>query len=288
MTEFTWDTDSLGREFGWSGAHVPTRGLAAIGELYRCDGVWQGRRLLPEGWVARLAVQHIPTVHEVNAEWCLGYGYQVWMGREGYRLDGAYGQFSFVLADRESVVAITSAQSFTQRLIDLLWEHLVPALGSGGDEAADAALAHRLGALQVPAPEDSGLGSWWEADGPLVIDPSIAPHVEEQIHLPAVYGVVIFRHPEGGFRVSLGYSDTRPTVDIDGPGWHRSLLEVLGHDLPVAVAAGADASGQVEARILFLDTPHTLVLKLDHRGMGRIAWSVSPLQSNRLEALRAR
>ncbi|MFZ0529452.1 MAG: serine hydrolase domain-containing protein, partial [Propionicimonas sp.] len=38
----TWDRDGLGRCLGWSGLHADVRALAAIGELYRCDGVWQG------------------------------------------------------------------------------------------------------------------------------------------------------------------------------------------------------------------------------------------------------
>ena len=91
----TWDRDELGRCLGWSGIHVTTRALAAMGELYRCDGVWQGRRLLPEGWVAAAGRCQIPT-NESSPDWDFGYGYQVWMGREGYRLDGAYGQFALV------------------------------------------------------------------------------------------------------------------------------------------------------------------------------------------------
>ncbi len=123
----TWDRDALGRCLGWSGIHVRTRDLAAMGELYRCDGVWQGRRLLPEGWVARATRSQIPT-DEPNPDWLFGYGYQLWLGREGYRLDGAYGQFSLVLPERGLVIAITSAQSSTQLLLDLVWDALLPEL----------------------------------------------------------------------------------------------------------------------------------------------------------------
>lgn len=57
----TWDRDPLGRCLGWTGAHLTTGWLAAFGELYRCDGVWDGVRLLPEGWVAQATTRHIPT-----------------------------------------------------------------------------------------------------------------------------------------------------------------------------------------------------------------------------------
>lgn len=286
--DLTWDTDGLGREFGWSGAHVQTRGLAAMGELYRCDGLWHGRRLLPEGWAASLGRPHIPTVDVDNIEWGFGYGYQVWMGREGFRLDGAYGQFSFVLPDREAVIAITSGQSYTQKLINLLWTHLVPAVGGSlEDPAADAALADRLSRLGIRPPSDSGLGSSWRAVGSLTVDPGLAPHLEEQLHLPAIDTVAVFRDGAGGFNVSLGYAGAESTLVAGAGQWLRQAWQVEGLQVPVAATAGTDGDGAVEVRILFLDSPHTLVLKLDGQGRGRVAWSVSPLQSARLEALRA-
>lgn len=287
--DITWDTDELGREFGWSGAHVPTRGLAAMGELYRCDGVWQGRRLLPEGWAARLGHRHILTADD-KPEWQLGYGYQVWMGREGFRLDGAFGQFAFVLPDHEAVIALTSAQSGTQRLVDLLWEHIVPALdGFDGDgTAGEAELDTRLAGLVLKAPEDSGLGSDWEGAGQVIPDATLADHFEEQDNLPDLYDAIGSRDVEGGgFTVSFGYYGTRSTVTVPGPGWHRGSLAVRGVDVPVAVAAGADDEGVLELRILFVESPHTLLLALQPDAPARMAWSVPPLHSHRLEDLRA-
>lgn len=286
IEDLTWDTDDLGRELGWTGVHVTTRGLAALGELYRLDGVWQGRRILPEGWAARLGSPQIPTTDDVNREWSYGYGYQVWMGREGFRLDGAFGQFSFVLPEREAVIAITSAQSYTQRLVELVWEHLVPALQAGGDAEADAALAARLGALALPAVPDSGVGTYWEARG-CRIDPAIADHPEEQSNLPVLTDVIAHREGDGWTRLSLGYHETRPTVDVRGPGWHRTQIEFMGPNVPMAVSIGADRAGTLEARLRFLESPHMLILRIDRRGVGRVAWNVPPLQSNRLGDLRA-
>ena len=111
-------------------------------------GVWNGVRLLPEGWVARATSRQIPTA-DPSQEWNLGYGYQCWMSREGFRLDGAFGQFSLVIPERELVIAITSAQSLTQELLDLVWDLLIPELPSDPIPAGHDAL---------PVPADAGRG----------------------------------------------------------------------------------------------------------------------------------
>ncbi|MCB0913701.1 MAG: serine hydrolase, partial [Propionibacteriaceae bacterium] len=182
--EATWDTDAAGRCLGWTGLHVDARGLAAMGELLRCDGVWRGRRLLPEGWVARATSKQIPTVDD-SPEWNLGYGYQVWMGREGYRLDGAYGQFAFVLPERELVVAVQSAQSCTQVLIDLLWGHLPSARSVEPAQAPAPTLrpAHRrpgstIRMATVPILSDSGRGTTWTHTGPVPLDATMVDEGE--------------------------------------------------------------------------------------------------------------
>lgn len=66
----------------WGGGMwISTRDLARVGHLYLRDGVWDGRRILPEGWVERATT---PT--DANP----GYGYmQWWMNDDGERLPSA-------------------------------------------------------------------------------------------------------------------------------------------------------------------------------------------------------
>eukprot|EP01034_Spumella_vulgaris_P038824 gene38824-47946_t len=52
-------------------------------------------------------------------DWLQGYGYQFWRCRhDGYRGDGAYGQYCIVLPKEDLVVAITSETADMQGILD--------------------------------------------------------------------------------------------------------------------------------------------------------------------------
>jgi CubicO group peptidase (beta-lactamase class C family) len=278
--DITWDTDELGHELGFSGAHLTTRALAAIGQLYASDGRWQGRQVLPEGW-AGLAGTHHADTNEPNPEWNFGYGYQVWLGREGFRLDGAYGQYALVLPDSETVIAITSAQALTsQPVLDLVWEHLVPGLWA----PASPERAERLASLALRSPKESSrYGSWTHA-GPVPVRPSLAIGVD-QLHLPDIADLVV-DHDADGYVVTFALEGKSDTLATTGP-WRRQSLRTQGIDLPVALAAGVTARQGVKLRLCITDTPHVLLIGADDDGAG-LAWQTPPLHMSALADLAAR
>ncbi|NEC53745.1 serine hydrolase, partial [Actinospica acidiphila] len=158
IDETLWSRDRAGREIGFAGLHTTTDAIAKFGLLYLNDGVWQGERLLPEGWVERATRAHIDTTGAMGGDdrpdWDQGYGYQFWRGRHGYRGDGAYGQFCVVLPEHDAVIAATTATVEMQRYLELVWRHLLPAFGDTpltGRDAEDEALRERLERLALPA-----------------------------------------------------------------------------------------------------------------------------------------
>ena len=86
---------------------------------------------MPEAWVEEATATHSDNSSQPNPDWQQGYGYQFWRCRHGaYRGDGAFGQYCLVMPDQDAVLAITSGIGDMQAALDLVWEHLLPAMGA--------------------------------------------------------------------------------------------------------------------------------------------------------------
>ncbi len=159
----TWETCPRGVNTGGWGLNITTRDIARFGQLYLQEGVWEGQQLLPRGWVAEASAAHIDNSNHPsgNPDWMQGYGYQFWRCRHGaYRGDGAFGQFCVIMPAQETVLVTTSGTTNLQGVLDLAWEHLLPALGDEVlpvDESASAALTARLAGLVLPAPQGAAM-----------------------------------------------------------------------------------------------------------------------------------
>ncbi|RNI22857.1 serine hydrolase domain-containing protein [Flexivirga caeni] len=96
-----WLTDGHGHDLGFSGLHLPTDAIARLGQLLLQRGEWHGRQLVPAGWIEEATSPQMPNdgahrrpgVEEPTFDWGHGYGYQFWLCRNGFRGDGAFGQF---------------------------------------------------------------------------------------------------------------------------------------------------------------------------------------------------
>ena len=161
ITEATWETCPRGVNTGGWGLSITTASIARFGQLYLQEGVWEGRQLLPAGWVAEATTAQSDNSNHPsgNPDWMQGYGYQFWRCRhDAYRGDGAFGQFCVIMPEQEAVLVTTSGLTTMQAVLDLAWEHLLPALGADAlpaDSPADEALARRLAGLALPTPQDA-------------------------------------------------------------------------------------------------------------------------------------
>lgn len=94
--------DAAGTFVGSSYVFATARDFAKFGQLYLRDGVCDGTRILPEGWV-----EHARTQHVFDAETGLGYGAHWWTlpGEHNSLVAAGYeGQYIMVIPDRDLVV----------------------------------------------------------------------------------------------------------------------------------------------------------------------------------------
>ena len=127
-----WEEDNQGISYGGFGLCIKTEDIAKFGQLYLQKGNWNGKQLIPEKWVEEATGKHIDNANNnasQNEDWAQGYGYQFWrcVPNGVYRGDGAYGQYCVVIPNENSVIAITSNVDM-QRILNLIWEILLPAL----------------------------------------------------------------------------------------------------------------------------------------------------------------
>ncbi|MDP4333801.1 serine hydrolase [Curtobacterium sp. A7_M15] len=259
IDDLAWKRDETGAELGFSGCYAPTWAVAKLGQLYLQRGVWEGRRILDEDWVAAATSTQVANPDEGNPDWSQGYGFQFWMARHGFRGDGAYGQFCVVLPEQDVVLALTGQSLDMQAVLDAAWEHLLPAIDAADPDAtADADLEARLASLGLPAVQGGRL-------------PDLAA---------------------GPFR---GDGVERAAFSRDGDRW-RLGIEVDGGTLSVPVGEGEwavdgalAASGAVEpdgtvlVDVRFIETPHLAHVHVDpEAGTATASWATEPLHDGPL------
>jgi CubicO group peptidase (beta-lactamase class C family) len=110
---FAWPTDPQGYQLGYGFLKLTARDLAKLGYLYLKGGVWEGRQVVPAGYVRASTETHVPTGGAFGP--FTGYGYQWWtsteQGHHAFAAVGLGGQLVEVVPDLDLVVVMTSAVS---------------------------------------------------------------------------------------------------------------------------------------------------------------------------------
>lgn len=260
-----WDAGKSGINLGGFGLHIRTEDIARFGLLYLQEGDWKGRRLLPKEWVHAATARQTSNGSNPKSDWDQGYGYQFWRCRNGgYRGDGAFGQYCIVLPKQDTVVAITSGVRDMQKVLDVTWDYLLPALTNSGahtDKAAQAKLKEKLSHLKLRGVQGDATS------------PNIAQISAKKYTLPD--------NPQKlqsiSIETSKAGSGTTLNVNVNGkpyrlecaPGeWSAvqnfawpptSALESAREEK--ASASGAWDGAMFTAKIAYVETPYVLTLK---------------------------
>jgi hypothetical protein len=224
----TWETCPRGINTGGFGLSVKTEDIARFGQLYLQKGVWQGERILPAAWVEDATARQVDNAPNENPEWEQGYGYQFWRCRHNaYRGDGAFGQFCIVMPEQDAVLAITSGVGNMQAVLDLVWEHLLPAMGPAALPANPTAhedLECKLASLAlVPAQGTLTSPTAQKASARYILEPN-EPSVESiAFDFGADQAVVTVRDPQGKRQIVCGSGAWVKAITIDDRGLPQKM-----------------------------------------------------------------
>ena len=250
----TWESDPDGINTGGWGLSITTEDISRFGQLYLQKGSWEGKQLVSAGWVEEATKLQTCNGSNPESDWDQGYGYQFWRCRHGlYRGDGAFGQYCIVMPDQDAVLAMTSGTGDMQKVMNLAWEHLLPAMKEGrlpADDEGVKLLDEKLKNLAISqvkgeelSPEASGkFGRKYdvvtEGSGisSVSFDFSTSPHV---IHIFS--------------------EDFKQSLKVGHHSWERGSL---GH--PRLVSDKVMVNGawltpdQYRVRVVYNETPHML------------------------------
>jgi CubicO group peptidase (beta-lactamase class C family) len=169
-----WLTSPQGITLGAYGLSIRTEEIARFGELYLRKGMWNGKQLLPSAWVEQATSMQTANGSAPTSDWDQGYGFQFWRSRHNsFRGDGAFGQYCMVIPELDAVVAITSGVRDMQKVMNLVWDKLLPVMKPGRlseNSNARKQLETRLAGLSIKFPSGASStkiasqvsGKWFE------------------------------------------------------------------------------------------------------------------------------
>jgi hypothetical protein len=264
----TWETCPKGINTGGWGLSLPTEALARFGQLYLQRGAWNAKQILPANWVEEATTFKIQQPgqdlekQKHESDWHQGYCYQFWRCRHNaFRGDGAFGQYTIVMPEQEVVLAITSESPSMQGEMNLIWEHLFPAIQPQtltANKRASDELRQQLGSLTLSPVK----GNPSSATGPRI---SGRPFTIEQNGA----GVQSVRLQFGDDTCTFSLQDGHGTYDINCglgkwvqgettmPGTPPKLTKRVGTIRSKVAASGAWTDDQrFEMSWRYTETPH--------------------------------
>jgi CubicO group peptidase (beta-lactamase class C family) len=255
----TWGTSPQGVSLGGYGLNLKTEDIARFGQLYLQKGKWNEKQLVPADWIEMATSKQTSNGSNPKSDWDQGYGFQFWRCQNGaYRGDGAFGQYCIVMPKQDAVVAITSGTRDMQRVLNLLWDKLLPGFDAKGNKEAQRALKERLGHLSLRFPEgaaNSPNAAKWNAKR--YVFPANAQKLES----------IMLQTQERGTRLTLGLDGKEQHIDVGSGAWRKGKLTIgTFKDAPIAASGAWKDENTYVLKICFYESPTTLTVALKNEG----------------------
>jgi CubicO group peptidase (beta-lactamase class C family) len=267
-----WGMTEQGVSIGPSELSIRTEDIACFGQLLLQKGNWNGRQLVPAGWIEEATAKQVTNGSDPTSDWDQGYGYQFWRCKPGfYRADGAFGQFCFVMPQYDAVLAVTSGTKATQAEMDIVYDNVLPAFHDGvlpANDETDAALSHAIASLTIHSPPTG-------ASSPMADQVSGKTYFFPANNRKLESVTLLMENGETKIKITGDGYDGAPIV-VGHDGWKRGGLTAFGTDVdprepifsrqPVAAIGGWTSSDTLTAKLCYYDTPYSLTLQLQFGG----------------------
>ncbi|HET9906050.1 MAG TPA: serine hydrolase [Anaerolineales bacterium] len=267
-----WETDPRGINLGGTGLHIKTEEIARFGQLYLQRGMWQGKRIVPEGWIVEATqVTSDNSNTQTNPDWAVGYGYQFWRCRHNaYRGDGAFGQFCIVMPEQEAVLTMIGGVQEMQAVLDKVWEHLLPAMQPEAlpeNSQAYNELCDKLDRLPLPLANG-------QAASPGMEQWSGKTYTLETNHLMLQSAAIEFG--DTGSTLTLRNDRGEHLISIGQSAWLQGTSDWRGRGKELLATSGAwTAEDTYEVRICCNEDAYCPILRFNFNG-SELRLEVSP------------
>ena len=264
----TWETCPHGINTGGWGLSLKTESLAKFGQLYLQRGSWNSRQLLPAKWVEEATTFKIQQPaqdlekQKLESDWHQGYCYQFWRCRHNaFRGDGAFGQYTIVMPEQEAVIAITSESPSMQGEMNLIWEHLLPAMQQGSvpaNKQAAEELNHTLQSLALaPAKGNVSSSTASRVSGkPFVVESNTAGVQNIAFQFAPDTCKFTLRDASSSYDITCGL-EKWVRGETTMPGTPPKLTKRVGINKSKVAASGTWKDDQTfEMTWRFIETPH--------------------------------
>jgi CubicO group peptidase (beta-lactamase class C family) len=266
-----WGTSPQGITLGGYGLSLRTEEIARFGQLCLQKGNWQGRSLVPASWITMATARQTSNGSNPKSDWDQGYGFQFWRCRNNiYRGDGAFGQYCIVMPDQDAVLAITSGVGNMQAVLDLVWEKLLPALGSKGlpaDRPASQKLSQKLKSLAVRPVNGSATSPLASSMGGKSFE---FPHNDLQINrvrleMTSAGTTLVFHSGSGESRIECGAAGSwKKGKSLLPAGFVPRLISPA--EQPVAASGAWTREDTFTVKLCLTGTPFYLTLDFHCQG----------------------
>ena len=107
IKDIYWEKCPKGIEKGGWGLYFYPDDMLKIGQLYINGGVWEGKRIISEKWIAESTKKQITTPKRSGE---FDYGYQIWCRDDGteYLFNGMFGQ-NLIVFPKKNLMILTTA-----------------------------------------------------------------------------------------------------------------------------------------------------------------------------------